>query len=114
MAIPALRRQFHSPGHLLTMQAFGVSFSDIIVTYTTIHGLEILIMGKILKTGQVRMTIHALELTVRGFRESIHIDIQGYRLLIPLFGKIAILMTHHAISISAFLSTISSVRISKA
>jgi hypothetical protein len=69
VTIPASRSQFYSPGHLLTMQAFGVSFSDIIVTYTTIHGLEILIMGKILEIGQVRVTIHAFEFAMRGFRE---------------------------------------------
>jgi hypothetical protein len=35
--IPALRRQFDSLSHLLTMQASGVSFGDIIVTYAAIH-----------------------------------------------------------------------------
>jgi hypothetical protein len=56
-------------------------------------------MGKILEIGQVRVTIHAFEFAMRGFREFIHIDIKGNSLLVTLFGKIAILMTHHTIVI---------------
>jgi hypothetical protein len=39
-------------------------------------------MGKILEIGQVRVTIHAFEFAMRGFREFIHIDIKGNSLLV--------------------------------